>query len=276
MPWSPQPQIMARTKASHIRLPAEPAEHRVVAGTLTNRRRMGQEARRLERTFGPSRFNHLRRPATPPPEWHIDGEGTPPPVRYGRPRRAKRAPAPAPAPVPLGDSGHLVLPDDCVWPPRDSFRGEAQTGGRPRPRADKFVAKSIVRNNGGALRHVEPELKGDRDVVLAAVRNSAARWSTRRPRLRNDAAVVKVAVTQDATALASRRTSSGATPTCRDGDGVAGLALRLGRQSKAVADEVVVHGVPGAALAESKDLVPSPQANSSVARQGSVVLEGSG
>ena len=112
MPWSPQPQIMARTKASHIRLPAEPAEHRVVAGTLTNRRRMGQEARRLERTFGPSRFNHLRRPATPPPEWHIDGEGTPPPVRYGRPRRAKRAPAPAPAPVPTGDSGHLVLP--CV------------------------------------------------------------------------------------------------------------------------------------------------------------------
>ena len=37
MPWSPQPQIMARTKASHIRLPAEPAEHRVVAGTLTNK-----------------------------------------------------------------------------------------------------------------------------------------------------------------------------------------------------------------------------------------------
>ena len=172
MPWSPQPQIMARTKASHIRLPAEPAEHRVVAGTLTNRRRMGQEARRLERTFGPSRFNHLRRPATPPPEWHIDGEGTPPPVRYGRPRRAKRAPAPAPAAVPTGDSGHLVLPDDCVWPPPDSFREKAQTGGRPRPRADKFVAKSIVRNNGGALRHVEPELKGDRDVVLAAVRNS--------------------------------------------------------------------------------------------------------
>ena len=60
MPWSPQPQIMARTKASHIRLPAEPATHRVVAGTLTNRRRMGQEARRLERTFGPQRFNHLR------------------------------------------------------------------------------------------------------------------------------------------------------------------------------------------------------------------------
>ena len=67
MPWSPQPQIMARTKASHIRLPAEPAEHRVVSGTLGNRRRMGQEARRLERTFGPSRFDHLRRPVTPPP-----------------------------------------------------------------------------------------------------------------------------------------------------------------------------------------------------------------
>ena len=96
MPWSPQPQIMARTKASHIRLPAEPAEHRVVSGTLGNRRRMGQEARRLERTFGPSRFDHLRRPATPPPEWHIDGAGAPA-VRYGRPRRAKRAPAPVSA-----------------------------------------------------------------------------------------------------------------------------------------------------------------------------------
>ena len=253
MPWSPQPQIMARTKASHIRLPAEPAEHRVVAGTLTNRRRMGQEARRLERTFGPSRFNHLRRPATPPPEWHIDGEGTPPPVRYGRPRRAKRAPAPAPAPVPTGDSGHLVLPDDCVWPPPDSFREKAQTGGRPRPRADKFVAKSIVRNNGGALRHVEPELKGDRDVVLAAVRNSGRALEHASPSLRNDAAVVKVAVTQDATALRLRVAQAPVRPRRgRDGDGVAGLALRLGRQSKAVADEVVVHGIPRAALAESK------------------------
>ena len=103
--------------------------------------------------------------------------------------------------MPTGDSGHLVLPDDCVWPPPDSRREKSQTGGRPRPRADKFVAKSIVRNNGGALRHVEPELKGDRDVVLAAVRNSGRALEHASPSLRNDAAVVKVAVTQDATAL---------------------------------------------------------------------------
>ena len=81
--------------------------------------------------FGPSRFNHLRRPATPPPEWHIDGEGTPPPVRYGRPRRAKRARRRRRRrPCRLGDSGHLVLPDDRVWPPPDSFREKSQTGGR--------------------------------------------------------------------------------------------------------------------------------------------------
>ena len=164
----------------------------------------------MERTFGPSRFNHLRRPATPPPEWHIDGAGAPA-VRYGRPRRAKRAPAPAPAPAPLGDSGHLVLPDDCVWPPPEMLGEKRQTGGRPRPRADKFVAKSIVRNNGGALRHVEP-----------------------------------------CDAIAVSKTS--------------------GSPTKSSSMEF-----PAPLSPKAKDLVPSPQAKEpGVARQGSVVLEGSG
>lgn len=260
MPWSPD-----------IRLAPEPARHRVVSGTLANPRRLGQETRRLERA-SPARFNHLRRQATPPLELGIDDAGTPL-VRYGRPRRAPRAaPAPAPA-VPLGDSGHLVFEK-----PPTASPPERRTVRRSKPRADKFIAIGIVRNNGDALRHVAPELKNDRGVVLAAVRNSGRALEHASAALRGDADLVKEAVRQDASALrfASQKLQSDpgvfeAAMASQDSQFGWGDSPKRSPKKSPTKSEFPAPLSPAA-----RDLVPSPRAKEPpLARQGSVVV-GSG
>ena len=230
MPWSPQPQ-MARTKASHIRLPAEPAEHRVVAGTLTNRRRMGQESASIEADLDPQRSTTCGGPRRRRP----DGTST------ARARRRRCATGGRGARSGAGAGAGGAVPTGRLGPPRPPRRlrlaaaglvpRKAQTGGRPRPRADKFVAKSIVRNNGGALRPREPELKGDRDVVLAAVRNSGRALEHASPALRNDAAVVKVGRDPGRHGPRLPRRTSPCDPDVRDRDGVAG-SQRLGEPKR--------------------------------------------
>ena len=98
------------------------------------------------------------------------------------------------------------------------------------------------------------------------------------PSLRNDAAVVKVAVTQDATALAFASHKLRCDPDVFE-TAMASQGSRYGwgDSPKRSPTKSSSMEFPAPLSPKAKDLVPSPQAKEpGVARQGSVVLEGSG
>ena len=115
-------------------------------------------------------------------------------------------------------------------------------------------------------------------MVLAAVRNSGRALEHASPSLRNDAAVVKVAVTQDATALRFASHKLRCDPDVFE-TAMASQGSRYGwgDSPKRSPTKSSSMEFPAPLSPKAKDLVPSPQAKEpGVARQGSVVLEGSG